>query len=228
VFIDFHFCQSGTTLEKPDPANPQKTISDTDWVKQGRADTIIDANKRRQLLDQVFDPLLTASRNHSSAIYAWELINEPEWITNGWNPGGATNLPVDEGSMRAFLDEGTARIRAAGLKSTIGFATIDTLRKTGITTEINQFHHYPGGKKKLERSVFDPQYPGIVGEFASAPSDRWPELQENDQSVLNRLRLADAQGYPLAIPWSFLATDDHTSWTSDTERNVECFTQGSN
>jgi hypothetical protein len=76
--------------------------------------------------------------------------------------------------------------------------------------------------------VFDPQYPGIVGEFASAPSDRWPELQENDQSVLNRLRLADAQGYPLAIPWSFLATDDHTSWTSDTERNVECFTQGSN
>jgi len=221
VLIDFHFCQ-------PVSPDSQSAISDSGWVKQGRADAINDAMKRTQFLDQVFEPLLAASRNHSRVIYAWELINEPEWITNGWHPGGASDLPVDEASMRDFLEDGKARIRSSGLKPTIGFATIDTLRLTGITTEINQFHHYPGGNKTLERSVFNPQYPGIVGEFATATSDFWPDLEGNGQSVLSRLRLTQAQGYPLALPWSFLAVDDHTSWTPATEHDIECFTQGSN
>ena len=229
VFIDFHFCDPGTTpVTKPDPPDPQATIPDPDWVKAGRADAITDANKRERFLDEVFDPLLRVSQTYPGVIYAWELINEPEWITNGWNPGGATNLPVDEASMRAFLDEGKTRIRAAGIKPTIGFATIDTLRRTGITAEINQFHHYPGGRRELERHAFDPRYPGIVGEFATSPTDVWPELKDEGQTVLNRLRRADAQGYPLAIPWSFLAIDQHTSWSADVERDLECFTQGRN
>lgn len=229
VFIDFHFCDPGSTpVVQPDPADPQATVPDPGWVKGGRTDAITDARKRERFLVEAFDPLLRVSQRHPEVIYAWELINEPEWITSGWNPDGKRTHPVDEASMRAFLEDGKTRIRAAGLKPTIGFAMIDTLRKTGITAEINQFHHYPSGRKKLERHVFDPRYPGIVGEFASSPDDVWPELEKQGQSVLNRLRQANAQGYPLAIPWSFLAQDRHTAWTADVERDLECFTLGRN
>ena len=221
VFIDFHFCDPGSDAEKPQVPNPYPG-----WVKQGRADAITDTNKRQRFLEQAFDPLLRVSQAHAAVIYAWEVINEPEWITNTWNPDNPTNHPVDATSMQAFLEAGKARIRAAGLKPTIGFASIDTLRATGITAEINQFHHYPAGRKTLERSGFDPNYPGIVGEFATSQADIWPELKDTGQSVLNRLRQADAQGYPLAIPWSFRGQDPHTSWTADVERDFECFTQG--
>ncbi len=223
VFIDFHFCDPGIDAEQPAVANPYPS-----WVKQGRADALTDANKRQRLLEQAFDPLLRVSQAHPDAIYAWEVINEPEWVTNEWNPDKQANHPVNAAAMQALIEEGKARIRAAGLKPTIGFASIDTLKKTGITAEINQFHHYPGGRRTLERSGFDPSYPGIVGEFATSPNDIWPELRETGQRVLNRLRRADAQGYPLAIPWSFRGQDEHTSWTADVERDYECFTQGRN
>jgi hypothetical protein len=227
VLIDFHFCEPGQTpIAQPDPIDPAGTIPDPAWVKQGRGEAVSDAIKRRQLLDRVLDPLLRASAARRDVIYAWELINEPEWITNGWHPDRQMNHPVSETSMRAFLDEGKARIRGAGLRPTIGFAMIDTLRRTGITAEINQFHHYPAGGRPLERHAFDVRFPGIIGEFATAAADVWPELKGTGQSVLNRLRHAAAQGYPLAIPWSFGAVDRHTSWSPAVERDVETFTQG--
>jgi len=229
VFIDFHFCFPGITpVEKADPDNPQAIVPDLSWVKKGRADAITDPYKRQRFLEQALDPLLRVAQRHLDVIYAWELINEPDWITNGWNPDGQQNHPVDETAMQAFIADGQSRVRAAGMKSTIGFASINTLLKSKITAEINQFHHYPGGSSILGRNDFDPLYPGIVGEFASASGDIWPELPQSGQTVLNRLRQIEAQGYPLAIPWSFGTKDQHTSWTPEVERDIECYTQGRN
>ena len=191
----------------------------------GRTDTITDAGRRKRFLDQVLDPLLSASAACADAVFAWELINEPEWVTNGWHPDRQANHPVDEASMRAFLDEGKTRVRGAGLKPTIGFALLETLRRTGITAEINQFHHYPAGATRLERHAFDPAWPGIIGEFATAATDVWPDLAPDGQTILNRLRLAEAHGYPLALPWSFTATDRHTSWTPAVEEDIRRFTR---
>ena len=229
VFIDFHFCFPGITpVEKADPDNPQAIVPDLSWVKKGRADAITDPYKRQRFLEQALDPLLRVAQRHLDVIYAWELINEPDWITNGLNPDGQQNHPVDETAMQAFIADGQSRVRAAGMKSTIGFASINTLLKSKITAEINQFHHYPGGSSILGRNDFDPLYPGIVGEFASASGDIWPELPQSGQTVLNRLRQIEAQGYPLAIPWSFGTKDQHTSWTPEVERDIECYTQGRN
>ena len=216
VLIDFHFCEPGNSLNQL-----------PGWVKQGRGDAIIDAAKRRQFLDATLDPMLHASTAHRNAIYAWELVNEPDWITTGWHPNGQSNLPVDEASMRAFIDEGKSRIRSSGFKPTIGFATIDTIRRTGVTAEINEFHHYPGGVHSLGRHAFDPRFPGIIGEFATAAGDTWPELVNTGQTVLNRLKFAASQGYPLAIPWSFRATDDQTSWSPAVENDIRSFTRNS-
>ncbi|HEX2454398.1 MAG TPA: hypothetical protein VHI99_11915 [Vicinamibacterales bacterium] len=224
VLIDFHFCNPGALrVLKPDPSDPSKVIQDTDWVKQGRADAIADADKRRTFLDEVLDPFLQVSQNHADVIYAWESINEPEWITNGWHPDGRDDHPIDERFMRAFLDESTTRIRRAGFRPTIGFALLDTLRDSGITTEINQFHHYPGGSIKLPRQTFDPRFPAIIGEFATASNDIWPDLGER-QTVLDRLQRAAAKGYPIAMPWAFRTQDRHTSWTAAVEDDIRTFT----
>ena len=226
VLVDFHFCDAGAwPISRPEPAAPGGIEPDRDWVKQGRAEAITDTAKRRRFLDRMLDPLLAATAASPEVVFAWEVINEPEWVTSRWHPDGSTNHPVDEASMRAFLEESQGRIRAAGLTPTIGFAVIDTLRSTGITAEINQFHHYPDGRRLLERHPFAPSAPGIVGEFATAATDVWPGLPATGQTVLNRLQLADAHGYPAALPWSFTATDRHTSWSAAVEGDIATFTQ---
>lgn len=210
VLIDFHFCQDSM------PADPG-------WVKQGRADAIRDPLKRSRFLTAVLDPLLQASARHPDAIYAWELINEPDWITKGWH-FSLGHSPVSELAMKEFLEDGKQRIRAAGFKPTIGFGSIDTLRQSGVTAEINQFHYYPDGRPTLEPHRFDPRFPGIIGEFATATTDVWPDLSTDLQSVADRLQLAAERGYPLAIPWSFLAQDQHTAWSEAVELDIRSFT----
>lgn len=227
VLIDFHFCEPGHhPVLRADPSDAMHQVADSDWVKQGRVDAIVDPNKRGPFLTEVLDPLLRVSQRHRDVIYAWELINEPDWVTNGWHPDGRSDHPVGESSMRAFIEDGKNRIRHAGFKPTIGFALVDTLCRSQITADINQFHHYPDGRHRLGVHHFDPRFPGIIGEFATALTDIWPDLHPARQSVLDRLRLADQQQYPLALLWSFLQKDEHTAWSVDAERQIQLFTAG--
>jgi hypothetical protein len=227
VLIDFLFCQPGSMpLSASDVADPTRTVPDPAWVKQGRADVITDGRKRSRFLDEVLEGFLQVSARHRRVVYAWELINEPDLITTGWRRRRVAYEKIEQPAMRAFLDDGQARIRRAGFQSTIGFASIAGLRQAGITSDINQFHHYPGGRRWLGRHAFDRRFPGIIGEFATKSSDVWPDLLTTGQNVLNRLRLAEARGYPLAIPWSFHGQDRHTSWSAAVEQDIAAFTTG--
>ena len=224
VLIDFHFCEAGLRpIEVPDAANPLARRADPGWVKQGRADAVRDPAKRARFLDAVLDPLLRASVRRRDVIYAWELINEPDWVTRGWHPDPRANAPIPESAMREFLEDGKQRIRAAGFKPTIGFAMANTLQRSGVTAEINQFHYYPDGRTPLDRHAFDPRFPGIIGEFATSASDVWPDLTADGQGIADCLRLAESRGYPLVLPWSFLARDRHTEWSAAVERDVRSF-----
>jgi hypothetical protein len=212
VLIDFHFCQARMPIEPG-------------WVKQGRADAIRDPAKRSRFLAAVLDPLLQVSARHPDVIYAWELMNEPDWITSGWHFNLFGSSPVSERAMKEFLEDGKQRIRAAGFKPTIGFGSVDVLRQSGVTAEINQFHYYPDGRATLEPDDFDPRFPGILGEFATATTDIWPDLASDVQGVGDRLQLAAERGYPLALPWSFLAQDRHTVWSTAVEEDIRSFTR---
>jgi len=225
VLIDFGFCEPGKRpISLPDPADPMRTVEDPGWVKCGRADVLVDSSKRTRFFDGVLEPLLAISQEHRDVLYAWELINEPDWITNGWHPDRRNDHPVGEASMKAFLEDGKQRIRRAGFKPTIGFSLLATLERSRITAEINQFHHYPAGARRLAPHTFSAEFPAIVGEFATAETDRWPELADADQSVLARLRRIEALGYPLALPWSFHTKDTHTLWSPAVEQQVRAFT----
>jgi hypothetical protein len=227
VLVDYKFCEPGTwPVDKENPALSQR-IPDAGWVKGGRVEAIT-ANRGR-FIEQVLWPLLRLSSGYRDAIYAWDVFNEPEWVTSGWHPDRRNDHPVSESEMRAFLEDSMSAIRQAGFKATIGFSVMDTIRQTRVYADINQFHHYTDGSRSLERSPFDPRHPGIIGEFAtSTAEDTWPELRQRSQRILERLRLAESQGYVLALAWSFQATDRHTSWTLQAENDIECFTQGRN
>ena len=213
MLLDFHFCEPGIQpVALRDPAGSAATY-DPSWVKQGRADAIANPTTRAKFLDRVLVPLLEVSEAHRDAVYAWELINEPEWVTDGWHLDPRAECPIGEDEMRTFLDEGRARIRAAGFRSTVGFASVDTLHASGVVAEINQFHHYPAGARRLDPHRLQGGCPTILGEFASAPNDLWPELSATAQTVFDRLTLAADRGYPLAMPWSFRAGDRYTLWS---------------
>jgi len=222
VFIDFHFCQPGVlSVVVPETSGRSPIVHDPGWVKQGRAEAISNGAKRTRFLEAALDPLLEASQKWHNVIYAWELINEPDWVTEGWSPNPQREPRVPESSMRAFIDEGSERVRRAGFKPTVGFGSAATLRRCGIVADVSQFHHYPNGVTALDRQEFDL---GILGEFATAPTDVWPDLSNSGQSVLNRLRLAEGCGYSLALPWAFRSQDRHTTWSSSVEEDVRAFT----
>jgi hypothetical protein len=227
VLADYKFCEPGVwPAVKADPALRQ-SVPDEGWVKGGRAEAI--TTHRGQFIEQVLRPLLRLSSGYRDAIYAWDIFNEPEWVTNGWHPDRRNDHPVNGSEMRAFLEDSMSAIREAGFKATIGFNMIGTIRQTRLYADINQFHHYPGGARCLERNPFDPRYPGIIGEFAtSTAEDTWPELRQRSQRILERLKLAESRGYVLALAWSFQAADRHTSWTLQAENDIECFTEGRN
>jgi hypothetical protein len=227
VLVDYKFCEPGIwPVAKEDPALRQGA-PDVGWVKGGRAEAIT-ANRRR-FIEEVLGPLLRLSSGYRDAIYAWDVFNEPEWVTNGWHPDRRNDHPVNESQMRAFLEDSMSAIRQAGFKSTVGFSVIETIRQARLYADINQFHHYTDGSRFLERNPFDARHPGIIGEFAtSTAEDTWPELRQRSQRILERLRLAESQGYVLALAWSFQAADRHTSWTLQAENDIECFTQGRN
>jgi len=228
VLVDYKFCEPGVwpvvrkDLATGQPAGPADA-PDEGWVKGGRAEAI--TTSRRDFIEQVLQPLLRVSSGYRDAIYAFDVFNEPEWVTSGWHPDGRSDHPVNASDMRGFLEDSMSAIDAAGFKSTIGFNLIDTIRKTRLYTDVNQFHYYTDGSRSLERNPFGPRSPAIIGEFAtSTAEDTWPELGERSQRVLDRLTFAESQGYALALAWSFRAADRHTSWTAATENDIECFT----
>jgi hypothetical protein len=227
VLADYKFCEPGIWPVVGQDPDPQQRLPDAGWVKGGRVEAI--TTNRRRFIDQVLWPLLRLSSGYRDAIYAWDVFNEPEWVTNDWHPDGRNDHPVNGSEMHAFLQDGMSAIREAGFKSTIGFSMIETIRQTRLYADINQFHHYTDGSRSLERNPFDRRYPGIIGEFAtSTAEDTWPELRQRSQRILERLKLAKSQGYALALAWSFQAADRHTSWTIQAENDIECFTQGRN
>lgn len=212
VLVDYKFCEPG------------QSIADEGWVKGGRVQAI--TTSRQRFIEQLLWPLLRLSSGYRDAIYAWDVCNEPEWVTNGWHPDRRNVHPVNESDMRAFLEDSMSAIRQAGFRPTIGFNMVETICQARLYADVNQFHHYTDGSRCLQRNPFDPRYPAIIGEFAtSTAEDTWPELSQRSQRILERLKLAEGKGYALALPWSFQAADRHTSWTPQVENDIECFTQ---
>ncbi|HEY3380717.1 MAG TPA: hypothetical protein VGK32_03055 [Vicinamibacterales bacterium] len=159
------------------------------------------AARREALLEGVVTPILERCRREP-AISAWDVVNEPEWVTlgvSGWNPCTS----VSRRSMRAFIERCAARVHAetnhlatVGLASTRGLILVE-----GLGLDVYQVHWYD---RRERRAPLDAPIaatldrPLWLGEFPTAGSARTvPEILETAQSA----------GYACALGWSAEAGD---------------------
>jgi len=218
--IDFSWCHQGVPMR----GNPE-------IVKGGRYGVVRDAPKRQAFFDRILDPLLMSSMQYRDSLYAWELINEPEWVIRGsWKTNKNRNVTREE--MKAFIMEGTRRINAIRLddgspafRSSIGFAHRNSIDKwnaheLGIT--LHQFHYYAQKNRALPSEAHSTGRPCVVGEFATAVGRDWPDLKEQnrEQTVTNRLACIEQKGYPACFLWSAKSIDAATRWNEETHRAV--------
>jgi len=87
-----------------------------DW--ENRDVIFTDTTKRDKFLDTVLDPLLNVSAGFKSTIFAWEVINEPSWLTRSISPPLNRKLTsvLSQSSMKSFLNKALAKIKDAGFE----------------------------------------------------------------------------------------------------------------
>ncbi len=223
--IDFKF--TGDLLYTPGPMPGLGAAA--------RADIIRDPVKRKLFLDTMLGTLLEVSKDYPQQIYAWEVANEPFWMSfeYGLNsvPSTKKRRPeVNVAQVQAFLKDATARIEAAGFKSTVGhrfFTDMTTFKAAGTRP---QFHYYaknsgnvshiemgvtslvglPSDPPKIKGShLFDldpiaKQRP-FLGEFSSEIDFELAEPWYTDfvlgGSTSDRLQLLESEGCELAMLW---------------------------
>jgi hypothetical protein len=225
--IDFQWCHQGSAIEGNDGI-----------IKGGRYDIIRDPVKRQAFFDRTLNPLLEASAAYRDAIYAWELINEPEWVIRKFSLFGKkdANRNVSRGEMKDFITEGISRINGKLLpdggiafRSSVGFAhweSLETWNSKNLGITLHQFHYYAQENCSLPPRPYAEDHPCVVGEFATAVERDWPDLQrlQKDQTVAHRLCCVEEKGYPACFLWSARAVDAATRWTADEHQAITAYT----
>ena len=168
----------------------------------GRGALAIDAALRPRLIERVADPLLDRYGRHTS-ILAWDVVNEPEWVTRGTRlPLRQTDVPPAD--MRAFIGDVVRIIHhRTSHAATVGSASTWTLPLVGgLGLDVYQAQWYDrlARRAPLDRPVdsLGLDRPLILGEFPTRGSRRTPA------EILETARRA---GYAGALAWSALADD---------------------
>src|SRR5262249_31898595 len=215
--LDFYWSHQGTVVD-----------ANAGIIKGGRYDIILDKAKYQKFFDDVLEPLLEISVRYHDSIYAWELINEPEWVT--YTPSMFkirldANKTVPQSKMLEFIAAGIGRINNRRLPngdrafhSTVGFAhwdAIDSWDSIGLGVTLHQYHYYAPDNRKLPGRNYPNLDRCFIGEFAARFHRGWPDLAKGDmaRTISARLKCVAEKGYPAAFLWSAGATDEATTWT---------------
>jgi len=170
----------------------------------GHSDIITDPGRRALFLKRVLDPLCDRYGQRPE-IFAWDLINEPEWVLAGLRRWPLRRgLPVDLASFRDFVRESTELIHARTTQMvTLGSARPQWLRYwQGLGLDLYQCHWYlsswrlrvaasRAGVRALDR-------PCLVGE---APTAR------TRVSPAEYIEKSRREGYSGILFWSFRGQD---------------------
>ena len=169
---------------------------------RGRGNVISGVYRQLSLRRKVLKPLLKRY-GRSPVILAWDIVNEPEWVTRGFG-GSIAGTAVAFLTMRGFIKK-TARLvhRHTRQLATVGLANASGLplvRYTGL--DFYQVHWYDQWDTvaPLERPVpeWNLDRPLLLGEFPTKNSARSP------QAIIDASRQS---GYCGALAWSVLGTD---------------------
>ncbi len=215
--IDFKAFGERTLLrQRPNPC----TNGCTD-----RHDIVNDPATRQRFFDQVLRPFLAVSKPYRSAIYAWEVQNEPIWnvrelaltsLVTNLERSAVGRTRVSRPAMQTFLQQAVDIIERFDVEprfeATVGHRFARDLERFP-TGQRRQFHYYP--LQLLGLGLVDRILPtaavtrAFLGEVAAGThGDPWPELQGADHPragararVRERLRHAQHKGYTLTLLW---------------------------
>ena len=173
----------------------------------GRRDWIVDARKRKALIDTVIMPLMKRY-GKEPIVAAWEVINEPEWAMRIRLRNKPHQVKIAE--MQLFVSEIVQAIHADSDRPvTVGSASpryIKYWRKVGL--DLYQYHFYPRIEGRLYPSVeyshtaLGLDKPLILGEFPTeAPLTQAVDYLDN----------ALANGCAGALGWSLRASDPYSN-----------------
>lgn len=179
VLLDFHWCKPARIVKGVQLGGRSHILQETDGL---------DA-----LTDTVFRPVLERYGREAS-IFAWDVINEPEWINT---------LTVEE--LRRFLTTTISLVRSCtNQQITVGSAGVRWREfYKDLDVDFYQVHWYDSLRHQLplETPVTDLGFdkPVLLGEFPTRGSKRVPsEILETVQNA----------GYAGAFYWSVLARDE--------------------
>lgn len=188
----------------------------------GRGHVVTRPDRRAALLEEVIAPILERYGHHP-AVWAWDVINEPEWATR--RMGGGFRHSVSAPVMRELIEAIAAMVRLYTEHSlTVGLVStraLDLVR--GADVDFYQLHWYDSvaDRVPLDGPVSDLglDRPVLLGEFPTAGSPRLTD------AILGAAR---GSGYAGALAWSLLAADSASdfaraepmlaSWAARTQR----------
>ncbi len=181
VLLDFHWCAVSSLVRGVQLG--------------GRAHILGNRDSRSALLDNVIQPLMERYGKEAS-VFAWDIINEPEWIRT-----------LARGTLHAFLAEAIAVVRSCARQPiTIGSAGARWRRRyQDLELDFHQVHWYE--TLKLQPPLSTPvdqlgyETPVLLGEFPTGGSTLTPD---------RIVEMARAAGYSGAFFWSLLARDECT------------------
>lgn len=211
-------------------------VEKTGGPKTGGRGAFVLGPLRARFLDATLEPLLDASDDYRDAIFAWEVMNEPDWPALPTEERGPYAPPL---ALSGFLLEGARRIARRGFLATIGFCNarsswLSPSARAGLSRlaasgrYLHQRHFYARediGMRLLpaDRSLIEPC---LLGELPTAQARRWadPELwgteSDPDRFFEARIALAKERGYVGALAWAVKSEDTQTRWDASIRAQI--------
>jgi hypothetical protein len=173
----------------------------------GRRDWIVDARKRKALIETVINPLVQRF-GKEPIVAAWEVMNEPEWAMRIRLRNKQHQVKTAE--MQLFVKEIVQAIHASSDRPvTVGSASPRYLKYwRNVGLDLYQYHFYPSVEGRLypsaehSHTALGLDKPLILGEFPTQAPLTQP---------IDYLEGALANGCAGALGWSLRATDMYSN-----------------
>jgi hypothetical protein len=178
---------------------------------RGIAPIALDANARKALVDKVVRPIVKAAQQspYARRVFAWEVINEPEWAVTGASLYGGDQAfdptagltALTHGQMEAFIKDVVGGIRAesTGMVSVGGAAPKWAHAWSMLGLDFYQWHYYDWINQYWPYTDGPGKYglgkPVVVGEM---PMDKLA-----NQPFASVVGTFWQNGYAGALGWSY-------------------------